>query len=128
MQYTFVIDGRLAGLNEMTSANRANMFAGAGLKKKETHRCILAAKIARLPKIKNPVSVSIAWVEPNSKRDLDNIAAGTKFIFDGLVECEVLPNDTRQWIRSIVHHFPDPDKDKPRVIVTLTEIAEEKAA
>jgi len=123
LEYSFTIEGRLAGLNEIIGANRYNRFAGAGLKKKEQARCVKAVNDYLLPKMSKPVRIHFEWIEPNSRRDLDNIAAGTKFVCDALVATGILPNDNREWVKGIAHAFPEPDKAKPRVVVTLTEIA-----
>src|SRR5690349_3821365 len=113
----FTIEGRLMGLNEMTHKNR---FAYGAKKKAETARCAMAT-IGKLAKITKPICLSIAWYEPNEKRDIDNVAAGVKFILDGLVAAGKLENDTRYWVRGITHHFPPVDRLNPRVEIEITE-------
>ena len=94
---------------------------GAQLKKRETRRCAMASLVLR--PIKRPVAIRIAWVERDLRRDIDNIAAGgTKVILDGMVSAGVLPNDSRKWVTSLTHTFPVPDKDNPRVEVTVEEL------
>lgn len=117
----FTIDGRLPGLNEITSSARYNRFAGANLKKKTTQLCQIYIKKSRPFPFVNPISVELDWIEPNLKRDPDNIMAGCKFIFDALVEEGVIPNDTRKWVKEIKHNFKTPDKLNPKVIVYLKE-------
>lgn len=70
---------------------------------------------------KHPVELAFAWIEPNAKRDLDNITGGQKVVIDALVLCGVIPNDTRQWVKGISHRFPDPDPKNPRVEVTVMD-------
>lgn len=115
MKYT--IEGRLAGLNEMTHKNR---FAYGAKKKAETKRCAWAT-IGKVQKIKTPICLSVWWYEPNAKRDIDNVAAGVKFILDGLVEAGKLENDTRYWVRGITHYFPEIDPKNPRVEIEIRE-------
>lgn len=117
--YSFCISGQLPGLNEITSSARYNRFAGASLKKKFTHLCQYSIKASTPPKFETPVHVEFVWIEPNLKRDPDNITAGAKFILDALVEEGVLPNDTRKWVHGITHVFETPDKLKPRILVTI---------
>jgi hypothetical protein len=45
------------------------------------------------------------WIEPNRQRDPDNISAGKKLIFDGLVAAGVLPEDGWGQILSIREEF-----------------------
>lgn len=119
--FTFEIPGRLPGLNELIGANRAHRMAGAALKKKTQTFCGQYIVASRVPKFSEPVTVEFTWIEPNSRRDLDNITTGAKFILDALVETQTIANDTRAWITGISHSFPNPEKDNPRVIVTLKE-------
>lgn len=119
MRQFFEIPGRLAGMNELYGATLRNRYAGAGIKKKETERCAQAAMV--LKPIDCPVNVSILWYEPNAKRDIDNVAAGIKFILDGIVMAGKLPNDTRKWVKRISHEFPEPNPKYPCVVVWLEE-------
>jgi len=93
---TLFIPGQLPGLNELISAAKGYGGKGLGyskLKRKWTD------SIARLAKSKKIPAVTVAqfrflWVEPNRKRDPDNIAAGgRKLILDALVKAKVLPDD-----------------------------------
>lgn len=113
----FEITGRLAGANELIGGINTNRYRGASIKKKETARCAEAALILR--PIIEPVGFSITWFEPNRRRDIDNVAFGTKFILDGLMEAGKLPNDGRKWVKSITHYFPDPDPKNPRIAVAI---------
>lgn len=113
------IPGRLAGMNEIYGATLTNRYAGGSIKKKETKRCAEAALC--LKKIDFPLKLTVTWFEPNARRDIDNVAAGVKFILDGLVTSGKLPNDGRKWVKSITHEFPDPCPSNPRVEVWLQE-------
>ena len=119
MKFTFTIAGRLLGLNEMTHKNR---FTYGKQKKAETQRCAWST-LGKVQKITKPITLEIWWYEANEKRDVDNVAAGVKFILDGLVASGKLENDNRKWVRDITHHFPI-DKKNPRVEVVITECGE----
>lgn len=120
--YKLIIKGRMAGMNEVVEANRVNWAKGAKLKNDETLIVALTAKAQlRGVKIIKPVLVDISWFEQNSKRDIDNIASGVKFILDGLVQAGVLKNDSQKYVVGLVNKFYV-DKDNPRVEVKLVEI------
>lgn len=70
--------------------------------------------------IKEPVFVNFSWHEPNKKRDLDNIAAAKKFIFDALQYYGVLKNDGWAYVSGFTDHF-FVDSENPRVEVILME-------
>ena len=122
-RHSFVIYGRLSGLNEITKANRGNRYAGAALKKKDMKLCADYVMVGGLPNFKTPIMLDISWFEPNSRRDIDNISGGgTKAILDSLVEAGKLPNDGRKWVKSITHYFPEPDKKNPRIVVEIVTV------
>lgn len=114
------IPGRLPGLNDMIDAARENRYESAAMKKEYTEMAAWCAKAARLPRMEK-VDLIITWHEPNKRRDKDNIMAGQKFIWDGLVEAGVLKNDGWNQIGDITHRFRV-DKANPRVEVELIEV------
>jgi Holliday junction resolvase RusA-like endonuclease len=114
----FTIEGRLPSLNEYINAERRNRFAGAKLKKQYTEMVARAAK--DVPHFSNPVGVSILWIEPNRRRDLDNIYFGKKFILDGLVLAGVIENDDQRHVISLSDSIAV-DSDNPRIEVTICE-------
>lgn len=120
MPYLFTVPGRLPNLNDMIDAARANRYASAEMKKSNTELVAWCVKRAKIPKMKR-VSLSVAWYEPNEKRDPDNIEAAVKFILDGLVAAGVLENDGRKQIATIKHDIYT-DKIKPRIEVEITEV------
>lgn len=124
MKASFEILGRLPGMNELIGAINRHRFAGATMKKQKTFECgqwILAGKV---PKFTEPVAIRFEWIEPDRRRDIDNIAGGgSKFILDALVATERIPNDTREWVKSIEHVFPEPDPKRPRIVVTIETVA-----
>ena len=125
MQATFMIPGKLPGLNDLLKKAYASRFSANDLKKK-TQKMIGQYIIAgRLPWFDKPVIISFDWVEPDRRRDIDNVAAGgRKYILDSLVECGVLKNDSRQYVRGFVDHFPEPNKKNPHITVTIETLAE----
>ena len=121
---SFTITGRLDGLNELINANRMNRYEGAKRKRAYTELCAWSARAARIRKPgRFPVMVWIHWIEPNSRRDPDNIASGKKYILDGLMSAGVLPNDGPKQIRGFLDTFGT-DQREPRIIVRLYEDGE----
>jgi len=84
--------------------------------------CSISALIFlnRLPEF-NRVEITLEWIEPNSRRDPDNVMAGKKFILDGMVEAGMIKNDTWEFIKLITHKFGESNKHKPSVTVTVKE-------
>lgn len=120
-EQSFTIPGRLHGMNEIIDACRRNRFAGAEEKRVQQAICLSAIREHRVQPVQSyPVMVSIEWVEPNSKRDPDNISAAKKFIFDALQDAGVLRNDSMKEVGKIRESFAV-DKASPRVRVTIQE-------
>ena len=71
---SFTIRGRLAGLNEYTAACRRNRYSGAKLKREQQEIALAAIEAADMVKVRRKVDVSFTWVEPNMRRDHDNVA------------------------------------------------------
>lgn len=120
MRQEFAVPGRLAGLNEHTQANRTNRFVGAEHKRKNQGMVARAIKAARLEPYDVPVEVRITFVEPNMRRDLDNIRHGAKYILDALVEEGVIKNDSQRYVKGISDRYLV-NPANPRVIVELEE-------
>lgn len=116
----FTISGRFPSLNDYVSAERADRRFGASMKRKETKRAADAAQ--GLSKFGNPVIVAFKWIEPNMRRDVDNIAFAHKFILDGLVDAGVLEGDSRKYVIGLQDEFPEPDPDNPRIEITIMEV------
>lgn len=116
----FTIDGELPGLNEIIDAAKASTQKYARIKR-ECHWMVAAG--ARGIKPVERVDVAVTWYCKNRRKDKDNIAAGIKYILDGLQECGVLENDGWKQINDITHKFAV-DELNPRVEVELTEVSE----
>lgn len=120
--FEFTIPGRLAGANEIKAANRSHWSKGAKLAKSEKEKCwiaIISEKTYGMAHLKAPVTISMRWIEPNAKRDLDNITSGQKAIIDALVTSGIIGNDTREWVQNLIHAFGPPDKENPRIEVCV---------
>jgi Holliday junction resolvase RusA-like endonuclease len=114
------IPGRLPGLNDMIDAARASLYKSAEMKQIYTDLVAWYAKSARLPHVVRADFI-ITWYEKDRKRDKDNIQAGQKFIFDGLVEAGVLKNDGWKQVGDVTHRIRV-DSSNPRIEVELIEI------
>ena len=90
--------------NQQEAAARSNRFAAASMKKKYT-------EIARVYFAKYGVQniglseFTFTWIEPNRKKDPDNISGGVKFIFDGMQKAGFLKNDGWKNVAKISHKF-----------------------
>lgn len=120
--YKFTIDGKLANLNDYIRALNTNRFKGAELKRNQER--LISIKIKnqlKNVKIVNPVIIKFNWVEPNAKRDIDNVAFAKKFILDALVKCGTIQNDTQKHVVGFSDDF-EIDKLNPRIEVEITEV------
>lgn len=113
--------GRLNGLNEMINAARSHWSKGREEKQEMTDLCAFWVMAARLKPYATPVLIHFDWIEPNSRRDPDNIRAGAKYVLDALKNQSILPQDSRKWIKGISDAFPPPDALKPRVVVRIED-------
>lgn len=121
MKQTFVIQGRLEGLNSRINADRTNRFAGAKFKKENMKLITAYIYLYHLKPMKSPVWITITWAEPNCRRDKDNVASAKKDIFDALVSCEILQNDGWKDIAGFTDKF-EIDSKNPHITVDLVEI------
>ena len=117
------IAGRFPGLNDMIDAAKKGKgkYQPYALMK-EQYTDIVALTAKKLPKF-NKIDITIWWYEPNASRDPDNIMAGQKFIFDGLKEAGVIPNDTQKHIGDISHKVRV-DRQNPRIVIDIMEVQE----
>lgn len=120
MRQTFEIPGRLIGLNEYVDMCRRNRYGAAKAKRENQHLVCLAIKKHKMLRFKNKVSIQFVWIEPNMKRDKDNISFAKKFILDALVEMQIIPNDNWKWINNLSDKFAV-NRKNPRIVVTLDD-------
>jgi len=115
---TFTIKGTLPDLNHILDLAK-NHWSNYARAKEDFGNFVGYSAISQsLPEIQEKVIVHITWYCPDRRKDPDNVAAGIKFILDGLVSAGVLTNDGWKQIGGICHSFKV-DKDKPRVEVKL---------
>lgn len=115
-RYAFTIPWRMTGLNEYVAAERSNRIKAAHIKRRETQS--VAWLLARAPRFERPVTVRFLWVEPNNRRDHDNVAFAKKFVLDGMVMAGVIPDDSPRWVLGFSDSFAV-DRDRPRVEVEI---------
>lgn len=119
----FIIREKLPSLNETISANRANRYAGAKLKK-NIEDCIgwaiiEAVATKSLKPVTNPCVIEIEWHEATMRRDVDNIQSSQKFILDAMVKNGILKNDSRRYVKQIYHKVIDDNNN--HVVVRIIE-------
>ncbi len=112
------IPGELPDLNTIIAASKAHY--GQYSDAKSTATGIVSWLATSLPRGIKRVHVVCHWYCKNKRKDPDNVAAGVKFILDGLVHTGVLENDGWRQIAGIDHRF-SVDKKSPRVEVELRE-------
>lgn len=119
-----VIRGKLPGLNEYIDACRREPRLGNRMKREAEDLVIWSAKASLRGKIQTPCVMHYTWVEPNRKRDLDNISAfGRKVIQDALVRAKYLSGDGWAHISGFTDTF-QVDRKNPRIEVTFEEVKE----
>ena len=64
------------------------------------------------------IEPSFVWYEPYMRRDLDNIVAGHKFVFDSVVDVGILSNDNLLHIQKISDEYAPSDTGKRHVHVS----------
>jgi Holliday junction resolvase RusA-like endonuclease len=117
-----IIPGTLPNLNDYIDAERKHRQKAAAMKKKYEHLIMLLAKSQlRGVKFTKPVVMRYVWLEPNRRRDKDNVSSfGRKLIQDALVRSGVLKNDGWNEIDSFSDSF-GVDQKNPRIEITITE-------
>lgn len=124
MEYELTIPGRLTGLNEYIADERTNRYKAAKLKRKNEDIIATAIKQQlRGIEVKSPVEMHYLWVEPDRRRDRDNIAFAKKFVQDALVNAGVLRDDGWNHVVGFSDRF-GVDKINPRIEVLIKEVAE----
>lgn len=123
MEYLLTIPGKLCGLNDYISAERTNRNKGAKMKADNGNIVAVAIRQCMMGvHIENPVFMEYKWVEPNRRRDLDNVSSfGRKVIQDALVESGVLKDDGWKYVVGFLDSFYV-DKSNPRIEVKIREV------
>ena len=125
MKQSVFIPGQLPGMNEIirTAAGAGGSCTNYSKLKKALNLELWAViKQARLVRPARAVRVAFHWREPNRRRDLDNIAAGKKFVLDALVDANVLEDDGWLFVVGLADMFSVVDRKHVGVLVELEEI------
>lgn len=115
-----VIQGRLPGTNEIIDAAKKGRGKYQPYSIMKAEYTDMVAWIAKQMPTFGRVDITIAWYEPNLRRDPDNVAGGQKFLLDGLVAAGVIENDSQRFINSITHKY-ELDRKNPRIEVEVKE-------
>ena len=123
MDYLLIIPGILNNLNDYISAERTNRHKGAKMKAYNGNIVAVAiGQCLRGVRIEKPVFMEYLWVEPNKRRDKDNISSfGRKVIQDALVDTGVLKDDGWKYVAGFSDRF-EVDKENPRIEVRIREV------
>ncbi len=121
MKFKIVIPGELPTLNEIIDQSKAHFAVYANTK--QTFDNLVGFSCAGVPRgrITKRADFAFVWYRSDRRTDPDNITAGQKFVFDGLVSAGVLRGDGWRYVRSIKHDFKV-DKQNPRVEIVITEV------
>lgn len=117
MKVSFEIPGKLPTMNEIIAKSKQHYGSYSKMKKISTQLVIDSAK--GLPVI-GKADFVITWYCKNKRIDPDNLAAGVKFLLDGLVDAGIMENDGWANVNSITHSFRI-DKANPRIEVEIYE-------
>lgn len=112
---------RLPSLNEYIDANRISRgkWNKGNQMKQDTQRDI-TPYLKKLGTYSNPVKINFYWIEPDRRRDLDNVCFAKKFILDAMVQAGIISNDNRKHVTGFTDYFGY-DKGNPKVIVEVIE-------
>lgn len=111
---------RLPGMNDIVKESKKGRGSYQPYSKmKQYYQTIIYYKAVKLPGF-NKVNITIDWYEPNAKRDIDNITAGSKFILDALVKASIIQDDSQRFIKALYHNVYV-DKKNPRIVVDVQE-------
>ena len=115
---------RLPGLNEIIGMSKAGRgrFNRYAREKEEIQNWICESlREFKLPKFQK-CKIGFTWVEPDRRRDIDNISAGKKYILDALVALGVLPDDSWKHVKGFLPENFEADKNNWGVRVEIREV------
>lgn len=122
-----IIPERMPSLNHLLDAKaRAGMNVGKGGKRWNPYNATKQQWQKRIVELCaaqgiRPVAGAhfrFTWIEPDTRRNPDNIISAKKLIFDALVQARVLSNDGWNQVRSIREEYTV-DARCPGVVVDL---------
>lgn len=119
----FLIPCRAPNLNDLIRAHGRSRFAYDALKKKWADMVALVVRPLCIVSLRGvPVSVHLEFVEPNQRRDPDNLCgAASKLILDGLVKAGVLDGDGWKHITGLSFSWRVGNPAGVRVVLTPRE-------
>src|SRR5699024_6790282 len=111
----FTIPGEIPDMNTIVKKSKTHYIAYSYMKKDYT--TLVQMRAGNLPKVEK-ADFEITWYCKDRRKDKDNIMAGQKFIYDGLVKAGVLANDGWAQIGNITNKF-EVSKENTRVEVKI---------
>lgn len=121
-EQSFFINDTLPSMNDIIAACHSK-YRGKynNMKKKCAERIRFSMTEACIKPISHAV-IEFIWIEPNKRRDPDNVCAGgRKFILDTIVSCGILKDDSAKYVMGFKDDWGY-DKSAPGVQVTIKEI------
>lgn len=119
--YSVTIPFRYPSLNEYIHAMNRNKFLGNNMKQK--YQKMTMPYLSDLPKpFENPVIIHFIWIEPNRRRDKDNVRFACKFILDALQKNGNIINDNNNYVKGFSDDFRY--EKEARVILNIEEVKE----
>ena len=106
-------------MNQTVNNAKRHWSLYAKEKKAWTDRVWAEAKAGKLRTQTPPVRLRFTWHMVNMKRDPDNLlGVATKYVLDGLVKANIIPDDSPKYIHSFEDVFVL-DRDNPRIVIDL---------
>jgi|AntRauTorcE11897_2_1112592.scaffolds.fasta_scaffold00864_4 hypothetical protein len=120
-EVTITIPGELTDLNTHLDQTNTHWASGNEIKQMETEKVKLLSISHRkeAKELELPIDIHFRWVCANRRKDKDNIRFAAKYILDGLVAAEIIPNDGWKEVGDLSDSF-EVDKENPRVEITLS--------
>lgn len=113
-----IIKGQLPDLNTEINELKKHWAIYAKHKKYWTQYIAMEIKRQKIGQIKPPIAPKFTWFTKNERMDCDNISFAKKYILDGLVLAEIIPNDSRKYVIGFQDCF-EVDKNNPRVEIEV---------
>lgn len=120
----FFIPGKLPGFNEIISSAKIKKGRGSRYEKEKREITFFLCGIIKAEKVSKfrKCRIGFRWVEPDRKRDIDNISSGKKYILDALVWAGVIADDSWKCVRGFLQEEFYCDRRNPGVWVRLEEV------
>ena len=120
MIQAFKIYEKLPSLNEYINLCRRNKYQANKFKtdiEKRIRNYIYCGQLVPVKKCR----IEFHWIEPDKRRDLDNIISAKKFILDSLQEAKIIQTDGQRHVCEI-RDFVRIDKGVEEVRVIIEEV------